>query len=1025
MALNEINYDLASFKKLLGKAHTQQGFAVSEEGISSNIQIAASTIFADSIDTTPVSGNNTLTSMYDTDGVVERIRLVIEPIPDTDFGGVGRAQGWYAKLPSDYIENSQTVTKYGNASITGGTVVVGSGTTFTDFKVGYFIKIGAEEREIASVGDDTTLTVTSAFTATSSNSVYYVAKFRSGKILYETLGAVQVVPPLYGTLSAGSTEYDVRLYDNDGTASGGTIGSGTEITKFDPIDWLFDYYNGVIFVQDPPADNYSTSTDRPKYVDCFIYSGNKVSDRLSEIGTFGIGSGATIFTQLTDTPSSYSGSQNRLVKVNAAGTGLEFYVGPDLGDVLTNGGTASGNYGNIDIQTDGTITLKPNDNTGMTMTLSSGSGAAKFTDNRSTKTGMQYDADYSSGFTARSLVDKAYVDDVIGNSSGGTGGTLGTPTDGTYTDGLLEFTSGTTVADAADGLNELLAALIELPPALDQMNSSGSFVSAKLSFGSSNVSSSYDDNSGTLEVNNTYTASGDRLGIIRSGNITGVLNDDVTDGNDATGIPYENNSFKNADSGLLKLVMNGTTIESIDLSSTTASINGTYLTVSAVKYPKTANGTEVNAKTYRTGTYTINPATASGVTNGYNEFYVYIDRTGIDDVISTQDFVYDPNSVAITESIGTTTNPSATVTMAGSVNLSGVEYYTGGDMNYGISFDNVYRTVYYNGTALSVTSSSNIQTSVGSMTSFSISDNGSGNIPAPSMNGTLPALNLAASVEDTIVEVDASTPITASYLIDGSVSGNLRVLHPFSSLSLTSTTQSVSGILMSDISSSSDNTNEDMLEENYRVPSNFSVGALTYATVGGWSWTSSNTVQSSGSTGYTDGLQQLPNGRLIYPSDDYRNIADGGTISNGPSSNVDYTNNVGTSDRVWVRRFESENTTTQSTITLEVTHNGNASTFITTGSNLSPNPSGSQLLVEFAIVRGNDTNHGWYNPMASAGNSDGVANTSSSHSTGVTTIGATLSTTPRIGVNDYVLVRVTAPSTWTGYISNMEITNID
>ena len=60
-----------------------------------------------------------------------------------------------------------------------------------------------------------------------------------------------------------------------------------------------------------------------------------------------------------------------------------------------------------------------------------------FTDSRTTKKGLEYAADYSATFTARSLVDKAYVDANSGGSSIYTSnGTIGTGRIATLTDTL-------------------------------------------------------------------------------------------------------------------------------------------------------------------------------------------------------------------------------------------------------------------------------------------------------------------------------------------------------------------------------------------------------------------------------------------------------------------------------------------------------------------------------------------------------------------------------------------------------------
>ena len=74
---------------------------------------------------------------------------------------------------------------------------------------------------------------------------------------------------------------------------------------------------------------------------------------------------------------------------------------------------------------------------------SGGTGSTTFTDSSSTTAGIEYAADYSSDFTARSLVDKAYVDANAGGSSLYTAsGTVPTSVVATITD-TLDFNEGT------------------------------------------------------------------------------------------------------------------------------------------------------------------------------------------------------------------------------------------------------------------------------------------------------------------------------------------------------------------------------------------------------------------------------------------------------------------------------------------------------------------------------------------------------------------------------------------------------
>ncbi len=219
MALNTINTDAISFKKLSGKVHTQQNFAVSEEGITTNVQSSYSTVFANNINPSPTG-----ITTYWTDGVVEKVKFQIDIIPDTEIAA-GRSQGYRLKLPADY-------------------------NTFGE--------------------------------------LYPI--YSAGTYLHRALGRLQIVPALYGTLALdGTTKYDPKLYQTNGS---------TEITKFDAINWYFDPYSGILFVQDPPA-GYDISASRPGFLEAFLYVGEYINDKLDLIvsgdtGTTGINIGGAV-----------------------------------------------------------------------------------------------------------------------------------------------------------------------------------------------------------------------------------------------------------------------------------------------------------------------------------------------------------------------------------------------------------------------------------------------------------------------------------------------------------------------------------------------------------------------------------------------------------------------------------------------------------------------------------------------------------------------------------------------------------
>jgi hypothetical protein len=159
-----------------------------------------------------------------------------------------------------------------------------------------------------------------------------------------------------------------------------------------------------------------------------------------------------------------------------------------------------------------------------------------------------------------------------GSTSSGGGGNngypaIGQPTDGTYSDGLLPLASGDTIANTVDSFNELFAVLAPSPsPALTNISKTGtgSYVAAKLSFGTSNnnvgyITVSTAAGNAAVDINGSYNIAGTRLGVTNGTNITGILNDSVV-----AGLSYPADSFGDANKGKLKLFLNGTLIDSLN-----------------------------------------------------------------------------------------------------------------------------------------------------------------------------------------------------------------------------------------------------------------------------------------------------------------------------------------------------------------------------------------------------------------------------------------------------------------------------
>lgn len=222
-------------KKLLGKAHTSNLKVDGEEVIGSNIQSSTGLLFGESIPSSPTRTLYLTQSAPGADATVEYIEFVLNVLTGTtydandtgggsgtDSGESGQSSGPHAYkfvLPSDYESNSDN-TRAGNGV------------------------------------------------------------FDNGKLVHETLGALQLVPPFFS--QAAPNPYIVKIYEDNG----GSVGD--EIPLLDNIDWNVDYYNGILFLQDYDASKI------PAYARAFAYIG-KMADELitsaSNSGGSGGGSG--------------------------------------------------------------------------------------------------------------------------------------------------------------------------------------------------------------------------------------------------------------------------------------------------------------------------------------------------------------------------------------------------------------------------------------------------------------------------------------------------------------------------------------------------------------------------------------------------------------------------------------------------------------------------------------------------------------------------------------------------------------
>lgn len=121
------------------------------------------------------------------------------------------------------------------------------------------------------------LKLPSDYESNSSNPKAGTYPFLNNQVFHTTKGKLQLVPTSFGN------DYEAKPYYDDGTI--------TLIPLTDERDWTLDYFNGILFQQDPPGTG--AHLENPVYVDALIYIGSMLDDVVDNISAGGSGSGTS------------------------------------------------------------------------------------------------------------------------------------------------------------------------------------------------------------------------------------------------------------------------------------------------------------------------------------------------------------------------------------------------------------------------------------------------------------------------------------------------------------------------------------------------------------------------------------------------------------------------------------------------------------------------------------------------------------------------------------------------------------
>ena len=584
---------------------------------------------------------------------------------------------------------------------------------------------------------------------------------------------------------------------------------------------------------------------------------------------------------------------------------------------------------------------------------------------------------------------------------------IGPAEDGNYDDGLFEdFTSETLMGTAVDRFNEILKALSPPPaPNISNIDCNQTGKRCRLSYDSSNILSSYTPvgtSTGFSEIsvndifqNNASAGENIRKGVFNSSStIRGDVNEQVANDTHATGkINYSNNAFGNANQGTLNLNLNGVIIHSIDLEDASLGAgspgNGSaeslntessgFTHISALASAKFADGTLLDLFQHRTARYAIDPASQR---NGWNILKVIHDIGGNETTTNSVEWLVDENEDAITLS----DSSFSALSMTGISVISGVSYNTGGTAQYTVSVQNAYSNVY--------TANNNI--------TFSSSNCTSNQVP-------MPQIDLVAGEDETKeITITTLSTINQNILLNESFSTSINIDHPTKSNIVSGAEETVTGLLVYNISDSSTDIIENFSGETYRLEAGEYIVQDHVVNV-------SNAWDSYESLNDKDGML-VYNQKLVAPRSAINN-GNFSSILNGPTSNVDYSG-ITAGTRTYYRKIKNTSGGSQSDLLISINGSG---TIVQHGS--SYGASGLSISVKIPTTTSGQTT-GWLDlsqPFATGQYSTGDGCLQGTLDSSLNCSNTITFGTKFLNNDEYIVLKIECDASFTGHINSVSI----
>jgi hypothetical protein len=594
--------------------------------------------------------------------------------------------------------------------------------------------------------------------------------------------------------------------------------------------------------------------------------------------------------------------------------------------------------------------------------------------------------------------------------------TIGAPKTGNYIDdGLLPLTNDTKIGHAIDMINEVLKALapktaqsvkqIAIPSAIGISNAKLSFGADKNDFTPYTAPPATNRNSAYSSIK--VAGSSFSLSFTINGGVIG----------DSKGA-YPADVFSDVLAGDLVAYVNDSEVARQSLvglnTSSSTMLSGVSFNIGAINHVL-LDGQPMESAPYRTASVTFTTphvADSNGFRKGHNSVKVVRELSGANIESSVVEFILVDATDASAVSISA---PSmSTPVLTGLKLLSGVKYHTQAEYTHTASVSNMYQIVYQS-------DSTAISHSLTGLTVASVAISGAS--LSTSNSTTLPQLSASSNAASQGIGVTTVLRRTTTIYPTDSVAYSFTAKHPLKGAQA-STAQTKNGLLIHADNSSATSENEDFKGETFRLKKN-DYHTLPFSAIDTNSWDSSIALSSS-DAGHGNGMAIWKN-KLVHA----KTVGD--MSSFGPAGNVDYSNMtaVGT----YYRKFKMNSNASMPYVVLDLVASSGTQ-FMTTplafgnGTNNELTPSGSQVAVSMMIVKSDGSKVGFFNPLVYSSSygyngrkydGSGIVGGGSAVSNINSGLVVDFLAGYTISKDDYIILKIQAPSTWTGDISTLRL----